>query len=314
MVAITASLHAIDRILGAMTDADGERLRKALHGGQSAASIARDLAVVGHDIHQSSVKRWRASHTPTATTAPRTLVIDIESSPNFAGIWGLFDQNVGLVQLEDVSHVMCFAAKWLGDKKVHFYSEHHDGREAMIEAAWRLLDEADCVIGYNSKSFDVKHLHREFVLAEMPPPSPHKDLDLLTIVRSRFKFVSSKLDHVAAQLGLGTKLKHQGYEMWRACLNGDEAAWKTFRSYNIQDVRLTEALYYRIQGWIKGHPHHGLYGGDVAGCPNCGSSNLSPNATVPAGVSMFAAYRCDDCGANSRSMRRVGVTTATRSA
>jgi hypothetical protein len=134
--------------------------------------------------------------------AARALVIDIETGPNLAWVWGLWDQNVSLSQLENASHVMCFAAKWLGEREVSFWSEHHDGHEAMVDAAWRLLDEADAVIGYNSKGFDVKHLHREFVLANMPPPSPHKDIDLLTVARSRFKFVSNKLDHVAAELGV----------------------------------------------------------------------------------------------------------------
>ena len=316
MPSANASRHAVDLILDAMSVDDADRWRRTLHGPMSAASIARDLTAGGYDIHQSSVKRWRTLHvdpTPTAKTAPKTLIIDIESSPNFAGIWGLFDQNVSLVQLEDVSHVMCFAAKWLDESKVHFFSEHHDGRQAMIEAAWSMLDDADCVVGYNSRAFDVKHLHREFVLAGMSPPSPHKDIDLLTIVRQRFKFASSKLDHVASELGLGTKLKHQGYEMWRACLNGDDAAWVTFRRYNIQDVKLTEALYHRLQGWIRGHPHHGLYGGAVDGCPNCGSSDATFNATVPVGVSSFQAFRCDGCGANYRGVRRLGATTATRS-
>jgi len=243
---------------------------------------------------------------------PRTLVIDIETGPNLAWVWGLWDQNVSLSQLEEASHVMCFAAKWTGERKVMFWSEHHNDRGEMVEAAWRLLDEADAVVGYNSRGFDVKHLHREFLLADMPPPAPHKDIDLLTVARSRFKFVSNKLDHVAAELGVGSKLKHQGFDMWRRCIDGDDRAWNTMKRYNIQDVRLTERVYDRLRPWIKNHPHPGLYGGDVDGCPNCGGVMVA-NGTTNTASRTYAQLRCSECGANARTAKAVGPPTNTRS-
>ena len=247
-----------------------------------------------------------------AATPARVLVLDIETGPHLARVFALFDQNIGLVQLEEVSTVMCFAAKWLGERQVMFYSGHHDGHETMVQAAWDLMDEATAIVGYNSKSFDVKHLHREFILAGMPPPSPHKDIDLLTVVRSRAKFASGKLDHVAQQLGIGSKVKHAGFEMWRDCLNGDEAAWRKFKRYNVQDVRLTEALYLRLLPWIKNHPHAGHYGGDLDGCPRCGSSDRTPTKDHTTGVSSYPAFRCDDCGTPYRLARSIGTTTGTR--
>ena len=242
----------------------------------------------------------------------RTLVIDIETGPNLAWVWGLWDQNVSLSQLEQASHVMCFAAKWLGERKVSFWSEYHDGHDEMVAAAWRLLDEADAVIGYNSRGFDVKHLHREFLLAELPPPSPHKDIDLLTVARSRFKFVSNKLDHVASELGVGSKLKHQGFDLWRKCIDGDPKAWATMKRYNVQDVRLTEQVYDRLRPWIKNHPHPGLYGGDPNGCPSCGGK-MEPNGEAPTGAQVYGRLRCVDCGANARTARAIpSSATGTR--
>lgn len=245
--------------------------------------------------------------------AARILVLDIETGPNLAWVWGLWDQNVGLSQLEEASHVMCFAAKWLDEKSVQFHSEHHDGRESMIEAAWHLLDKADAVIGYNSRGFDVKHLHREFVLAEMPPPSPHKDIDLLTVARSRFKFVSNKLDHVATELGVGSKLKHQGFDLWRKCIDGDDKAWATMKRYNVQDVRLTERVYHRLLPWIKNHPHVGHFGGNVGGCPKCGSHRRTETKDFTTAATAYRAFRCDECGTPYRLATSGGPTTLTRS-
>jgi uncharacterized protein YprB with RNaseH-like and TPR domain len=188
----------------------------------------------------------------------KLLCLDVETAPNLAHVWGLFDQNVGLNQLAAVSEIICFAAKWHGTKRVEFYSNHHDGHDEMIRQAYRLVDEADAIITYNGRAFDMKHLRREFVLAGLTPPSPHKDIDLLQTVRAQFKFASGKLEHVASQLGIGHKLKHQGFELWLGCLRGEPKAWATMKRYNVQDVLLTERLYDRLLPWIPNHPHRGL--------------------------------------------------------
>ena len=70
----------------------------------------------------------------------------------------------------------------------------------MLEGIHKLLDEADAVIHYNGKRFDIPSLNKEFLLNGMFPPAPFKEIDLLTVARGRFRFVSNKLDYVAQQL------------------------------------------------------------------------------------------------------------------
>lgn len=239
------------------------------------------------------------------------LTIDIETRPNLAYVWGLWDQNVGLGQIAEVGSVICFAAKWQHERKVHFHSDHHDGHQAMLDAAWHLIDEADAIVGYNSKSFDMKHLMREFVLADMPPPSPWRDIDLLTAVKSRFRFVSNKLDHVASELGLGSKVKHSGFDLWLGCMADDPKAWATMKRYNIGDVKLTEAVYDVVRPWIKNHPHVGSYVGDPGGCPNCGVDDREPDGVHHTNTLTYARYRCRSCGAHHRDSRSIPNTTTT---
>ncbi|NIV35232.1 MAG: hypothetical protein GWN58_38990, partial [Anaerolineae bacterium] len=50
--------------------------------------------------------------------------------------------------------------------------------EGMLEGAWELLDEADAVVHYNGKKFDIPTLNREFVKYGFTPPSPYKQIDL----------------------------------------------------------------------------------------------------------------------------------------
>ncbi len=235
----------------------------------------------------------------------KLLTLDIETSPNLAYVWGLWDQNVGLNQIASVGSVICFAAKWVGERKVHYHSDHHDGHDKMVAAAWALMDEADAIIHYNGRAFDIKHLNREFVLAGLNPPAAHKDIDLLTVARTRFKFASNKLEHVASVLGIGHKTTHSGFDLWLGCMRDDPKSWAKMREYNRQDVLLTEALYERLKPWVRNHPNMTLYLDGISGCPTCGDKRL----LVKRGLaytksSVFQTWQCGNCGAYSRTTHR----------
>lgn len=236
----------------------------------------------------------------------KVLTIDIETSPNLADVWDLWNQNISLNQLHESSRVLCFASKWYDKKSVQFFSEYHNGHEDMILQAWELMDQCDILISYNGPAFDVKHLQREFMLADMPPPSPFKNVDLLRVVRAQFKFPSNRLDHVAQRLDIGAKLKHEGHALWTDCLAGDAKAWAKMKKYNMQDVYLTEELYDRLGPWIKDHPHVGLWTGEERCCFRCGSVNLKQDGLARTSLTAYAQFRCEDCGAWSRLNHRKG--------
>lgn len=239
----------------------------------------------------------------------KILTLDIETAPNTAHVWGIWRQNIGLNQLLESGYVMCFAAKWHNQKRVEFYSIHHDGRMEMLEAAQRLMSEADAIVTWNGISFDIPTLNRELWLEGMLPPSPGKQIDLLRVVRRRFRFLSNKLQHISTEKGLGGKLKHAGHEMWMKCMLGDDAAWKKMARYNKQDVVLTEQLYDELLPWIDNHPHRGLYeGGDSDGCPGCGGSELRKEGFLYTSSGKYQRWQCKDCGTWSSSCRRISGT------
>ena len=230
----------------------------------------------------------------------RILTVDIETRPNLAYVWGLWDQNVALNQVDQFGRVISWAAKWHGERKVHFASDYHDGHKSMIFKIWDLLDEADVVVGFNSKSFDMKHLNREFLMAGLPPPSHYVDVDLLTVVKQRFRFASNKLQHVASELGLGSKVQHDGFDLWLRCMKGEDAAWKIMRKYNKQDVVLTENLYNKLLPWIKSHPHRGLYGEDKSNCPRCGHNELVVRRYYTTRTGKYRTMQCKGCKGYSK--------------
>ncbi len=243
---------------------------------------------------------------------PRILVLDIETRPALAYVWGTYDQNLGLEQIVEPAAVICWAAKWMGQRKVRFASDHHDGHQAMLEGIWRLLDEADLVVTFNGISFDDKWLMGEFLRAGMQRPSHFRDIDLLRHVKRQARFTSHKLDHVATVLGLGEKVRHTGFRLWRECLEGDEKAWTLMRRYNRHDVELTEQVYLALRPFIKNHPHLGAINGHTRSCPSCGSTQLEEIDPVHTNVGSYRGFRCTDCGSLSKGSRRETEATVTR--
>ena len=180
------------------------------------------------------------------------LLLDIETKPIKAYVWGLWDQNVYIDQIIEPTEMLCFGARWLGQKKVTFKSVHHDGKKAMLEELHRMMDKADVLVGWNSASFDHKHINREFIENGLMPPSPVKDLDLMSVTKANFAFPSNKLDYVAQRLGVGSKVKHSGFQLWLDCMAGDDKAWREMKKYQLQDVNLLADLYYELLPWFVG--------------------------------------------------------------
>lgn len=238
----------------------------------------------------------------------KVLFIDIETSPLVAYTWGMWDQNVGLNQLIEPTRMLCFAAKWLGEKQTLFASEHGDGRQTMVQIAHDLLDQADVVVHFNGQKFDIPHLNREFIEAGLTPPAPYVQVDLLLAARKRFKFPSNKLQYITTALGMEGKAEHEGFDLWKKCLAGDAHAWKRMEKYNRQDVKVTEALYNRLLPWLPSHPSRRLYDG-ISGCPTCGSAHLQRRGFAYTKLSEFQRFQCQDCGSYFRASRReTGVT------
>jgi len=231
-------------------------------------------------------------------SAMRILHLDIETTPNKVYAWGLFQQDIYIDQIVEAGKTLCWAAKWHGTKGMMFNSLHKEKTKgAMIKEIHALLEEADAVVHYNGKKFDIPVLNKEFILANITPPSGFKEIDLLHVAKQRFRFTSNKLDYVAQTLGIGSKLHHKGMELWKGCMENDAKSWQTMEKYNKQDVNLLEKLYVKVLPWIKQHPNHGLYVDENRPvCKNCGSPKVTKKGVEFTQVGKYQRYRCSSCG------------------
>jgi hypothetical protein len=140
----------------------------------------------------------------------------------------------------------------------------------MALALRELLDEADAVIGYNSNKYDLPKIKGHLLLEGIPPFAPPTSIDLIKTVKG-LGFVMNRLAYIAPLLEVGSKMKHEGFNLWRSVLEGNQAAQKRMQRYCIKDVKVTAALYKKIQPYILDHPHLG----DNKGlCGSCGSDHV----------------------------------------
>ncbi len=231
----------------------------------------------------------------------KILHLDIETAPSVAHVWGLFKQTVSLSQLMESSYMLCWAAKWHREEEVFFNSVRKSSKERMLQEIWSLLDEADVVVHYNGKKFDIPTLNKEFVLAGFTPPSTYKQVDLLSVAKSQFRFTSNKLAYVSEALGLAGKTAHEGHALWVKCMADDPEAWGKMEAYNKQDVVLLEEVYNILLPWIPSHPNVALYkDSGIPMCTNCGSIELRKKGFAYTTVSKFQRYVCKGCGKNVR--------------
>lgn len=226
----------------------------------------------------------------------RILLLDIETAPNIAYVWGLWQQNVGIDQIANSGYVMCWSAKWYGERDMHFNSIQGVSPRVMLCTIHKLLDQADTVVHYNGAKFDIPTLNKEFLLYGMKPPAPYRQVDLYRVVRDAFRFPSNKLDYVSRTLGLAQKIRHKGFELWVECMAKDPKAWRAMEKYNRQDVVVLEQLYDRLKPWITSHPNFGAYDDDAV-CPQCGSDRHQRRGVSITSTRRYARFQCLNCGA-----------------
>jgi DNA polymerase elongation subunit (family B) len=232
--------------------------------------------------------------------AAKVVFLDIETSPSLGFVWGKYEQDV--IEFERDWYIMSYAAKWqngsfevnsLQDMKGYSHNIRND--EKLVKKLWDILDKADIVIAHNGDKFDLRKINARFAFYRLNPPSPYKTIDTLKIARKYFKFDSNRLDDIGRYLGIGRKLQHTGFSLWKGCMEGDGSSWKLMKKYNKQDVILLEKVYEEFKRWVINHP----ITNELGNCQNCGG-NLQARGFNLSLAGRKQRYQCIGCGAWSQ--------------
>jgi hypothetical protein len=240
---------------------------------------------------------------PSGIKMPKILIMDIETAPLEGLLWRLKTDYVPHSQLTRNNWFMLsWSAKWLFSEEI--MSDVCTPKEALEEdderiatSIWHLINEADMVVSHNGKNFDHKMLNMRWLINGLMPPEPYRVIDTYQLARSNFSFPSYSLGYITKELGISTKLSHEGMGMWKKCLAGDPQALENMAKYNDQDIVALEDWYLILRPWIKNHPNIGLYiESEEPVCSACGSKHLTPAGEYHTNVSVFKNFRCDECG------------------
>lgn len=226
---------------------------------------------------------------------PKILFLDIETSLILAYSFGIRDQYITHKQIandRDGKLIHCVGLKWLGGK-AWVLSEWEHGYSGMIRGVYDALMEADAVVTFNGAKFDLPKLEGQFQLEGLPPPPAPTQVDLYLAAR-KLGHICNKLDYLAPLMGLGSKVKHPGLEMWIGCFNGDPKAQKKMAHYCAGDVRLTEDVYKELRPYIRNHPHMGMTRRDECGA--CGSTRTQARGFRRTKASLIQRLHCQACG------------------
>jgi hypothetical protein len=232
---------------------------------------------------------------------PRILFLDIETSPDLAYVWRLYDASA--IAVKEHWKILSFSAEWLQGgiitKGLCDYKDNSE--ELLLDDLWDLLDQADIVVAHNGASFDMKKINARFIFYGFDPPAPYKVVDTLREIRKVAKFSSNKLDWLSQQLDLGKKTPHEGFSLWLGCMENNPKSWKKMLKYNRHDVVLLKKLYKLLAPWIS-QPNAGTWVFDAC-CPNpaCGSKDLQRRGLARNRTRVYQRFQCKQCGTWGRS-------------
>lgn len=237
-------------------------------GGVSWRKIAQQLDKPKSSVSDHLRKVFRSVEVKESSSkGPKILFIDIELKPILAQVWALWDQNVGLNQIQEDWSILSYCAKWKGSDDIIYEdlegSDDFEDDSKLLDSLWKLLNEADIVVGQNSKRFDIKKINSRLVLNGYPKPSTFRQIDTLLIAKAQFGFTSNKLQYMTDKLCTKYKKldhgKFAGHLLWSECMKGNPEAWAEMRDYNINDVLSLEELYDILSSWDSTLPNFDVY-------------------------------------------------------
>jgi len=233
--------------------------------GRSRKSITRLFnRQFDENVTEYSMRRKIEKHTKhIEKDVPKVLYVDIETKPIKAWIWGTFNQNIPLNMIIEDWSILSWSAKWAGSSESEvIYRDNRKKKgkallndKELLKPLWKLMDEADIIIGQNSDRFDLPKLNARFIEHGLGCPSEFQTVDTYKMASRKFGFTSNKLEFMTKKLNKKYKKQDHrefsGFALWDECIKGNQKAWKSMELYNKYDVLSLEELFLQLSEYVK---------------------------------------------------------------
>lgn len=216
----------------------------------------------------------------------------------------LFDiETFGFNFNADAGFIMVISYKWYGEDKVYTITRKNPSKwtktaandKEICQEFMKVIDQADMVAGWNSRSFDWRFLQTRMMKHRLGilPPIPH--WDGLQEARRTLKMRRS-LENIGKFFGLTTqKEKMDLADVWMPAGSGDPVALKQVIKRCETDVLLLEEAYKLLAPLSKAHPNVALVDGIPDGCPLCAKKTLQRRGRHAALRHYRIRYQCTSC-------------------
>lgn len=207
----------------------------------------------------------------------KRLFFDIETSPNVVYAWRI-GYNIHLQPHDIIEErkIICISYKWEGEENIYSltWDKNQCDKQMLIDFI-NVMNQADEIVAHNGDKFDEKWIRTRCIFHRIPAFPKYKSLDTLKKAKYGFNFNSNKLDYIAQFLGVGAKVKHSGFDMWKGVMQNDKEALKEMVNYCEGDIIVLEDVYNAMESYIKPNTHLGVVnGGFKYSCPYCGTEEI----------------------------------------
>lgn len=207
----------------------------------------------------------------------KRLFFDIETSPNVVYAWRIgYNLSLQPHDIIEERKIICISYKWEGEENIYSltWDKNQCDKQMLIDFI-NIMNQADEIVAHNGDRFDEKWIRTRCIFHRVPAFPKYKSLDTLKKAKYGFNFNSNKLDYIAQFLGVGAKVKHSGFDMWKGVMQNDKKALKEMVHYCEGDIIVLEDVYNAMESYIKPNTHLGVVnGGFKYSCPCCGTEEI----------------------------------------
>jgi uncharacterized protein YprB with RNaseH-like and TPR domain len=208
----------------------------------------------------------------------------------------------------DFGYVLCFGYKECrltsdglieGPTKVltiHDYpGERVTDDSKLMAKAHEVISEADVLVTYYGKEFDLKFLNTRMILSGLPPLPPlgESHLDLYYTVRNNFTLHSKRLGNVAEYLRCPIEKTQVKGNYWVEAMAGDPKALEYIKDHCYKDVEILYWLFLTLRPYIRKFPR--VWPIDQEKCASCGHPMQRRGRHVR-GANLYHRLWCPKCG------------------
>jgi DNA polymerase elongation subunit (family B) len=230
----------------------------------------------------------------------KTVFIDIETSPILAYVWrtGKTQITIDALLPDSMVKIICISYRWSTEKKAQciYWDENRNDKQLLVDFL-KAIEGAECVIGHNEKSFDIKIINARIAYHQLKTQLPIMLIeDTLLLFRKVMNLPSMKLDYLCHYFGIKRKIKTT-MDLWiQVCYYNNRKKLLEMGKYCNGDVNILHTLYMKTRPYLTSKMNSAIINENNRICPMCGFTKIQHRGFKYTGLGKYQIFHCVSCG------------------